>query len=303
MPAKKKSASKKTVAKKNTPTKSTSAASKKAARKSAQKSTKEKESAATAKKTTAASEVIKRTRQAQRSTPSVRKHAPVVFTMEDAREALKRRKPEDEAAVATRKPRAPKAEASAAAAEAARKSKHAAASLADILGFGGGPAAPQQPAGSAPKPEIPKKYRKYYGLLQELRTHVQTSLGMHAEDTLKRSQKEDSGDISTSSDAGTDNFDRDFALSVVSSEQEALREIETAIQRIHKGTYGTCEITGEPIAAERLEAVPFTRFSLEGQRQYEATARRRVQRGGGGSFLAEGGDIAFASGDDDDGDN
>jgi RNA polymerase-binding transcription factor DksA len=81
-------------------------------------------------------------------------------------------------------------------------------------------------------------------------------------------------------DAGTDNFDRDFALSLVSSEQDALFEIEEAIQRIYDGSYGICEITGKPINKDRLEAVPFTRYSVEGQRQFESTGRKKEKRTG-----------------------
>ena len=85
---------------------------------------------------------------------------------------------------------------------------------------------------------------------------------------------------------------------MVSSEQEALKEIEDAIERVFKGSYGVCEITGETISAERLEAVPFTRFSLEGQRQHELTRRRRVSRGG--TFLSEGAEgVSFGDDNDD----
>ena len=115
---------------------------------------------------------------------------------------------------------------------------------------------------------------------------------------MKRSQKEDAGDISISVDAGTDNFDRDFALSLLSTEQESLKEIEAAIERIYNGTYGNCEVTGEPIDPERLEAVPFTRFSLEGQREWESTSRKRVSRAG--AFLNEGSGEAISFGSDDD---
>lgn len=314
MPSKKKPAAKKTTTKK-TPTEK--AASKKTAPKkdAAKGEVKpvQPEAVETPKSTTKpkASELMKRNRQ---ETPTIfkvssRKQAPIVFTLEDVREILKKQKKEaKEAGAADLVPPARKAAAKKAtpapipvpdALPTPQKSKHAAASLADILGFSIGPssATPVKP----PAPEIPKKFRPYYALLLELRAHVQESLGMHAEDTLKRSQKEDSGDISTSADAGTDNFDRDFALSVVSSEQEALREIEAAIKRVHNGTYGVCEITGETIAHERLEVVPFTRYSLEGQRQYELTARRRVSRSGA-SFLNEGGNETISYGDDD-GDN
>ena len=50
-------------------------------------------------------------------------------------------------------------------------------------------------------------------------------------------------------DSGTDNFDRDFALSLLSSDQDAIYEIEEALKRIEKNTYGICELTGKTIPA------------------------------------------------------
>ena len=70
-------------------------------------------------------------------------------------------------------------------------------------------------------------------------------------------------------DAGTDSYDRDFALSMISSEQNALFEIEEALNRIKTGRYGTCEATGKKIDPERLEAIPWTRFSAEAERDLE----------------------------------
>ena len=107
---------------------------------------------------------------------------------------------------------------------------------------------------------------------QELRNRdqgVQPSeviLGVQGQEVRRR----DAGDLSAygqhMADAGTDTFDRDFALSMVASEQEALSEIDAAIKRIHDGTYGVCEITQKPIDKERLLAVPFTRYSAEAQK-------------------------------------
>lgn len=70
-------------------------------------------------------------------------------------------------------------------------------------------------------------------------------------------------------DAGTDQYDQDFALSMISSEQSALYEIEEALNLIQKGTYGICELTGKPIENARLKAVPWTRFSLQAQHELE----------------------------------
>jgi len=298
MPAKKaaKKATKKAA--KKAPVKKTATkapAKKAAAKKAASKSAKPK-----------ASDLMKR----ESHTPAIfktgnRRPAQLAFTIEDVRQILKKRaRDEEKAAVSSKAKKTPKKAVAPATKEATptpvepevRKSRHEAASLDDILGIAAAPTSPGKPV--ARSGSVPKKFEKYYNLLLDLRKEVRDELNMHSSDTLKRSQKEDSGDNATSVDAGTDNFDRDFALSLLSSEQEALKEIEEAIQRIHNGTYGICEVTGEPIAAERLEAVPFTRFSLEGQRQYESSgARKRVQRTG--AFLNEGSGENITFGDDD----
>ncbi|MEP6698759.1 MAG: TraR/DksA C4-type zinc finger protein [Verrucomicrobiota bacterium] len=70
-------------------------------------------------------------------------------------------------------------------------------------------------------------------------------------------------------DAGSDAYDRDFALSLLSQEQDALYEIDQALKRIELGTYGKCEMSGKPISHARLEAIPFARFTVECQSQLE----------------------------------
>jgi RNA polymerase-binding transcription factor DksA len=71
-------------------------------------------------------------------------------------------------------------------------------------------------------------------------------------------------------DVGTDEYDRDWALAMASSEQELLYEIDQALNRIRNGTYGLCEVTGKPIEPERLTAIPWTRFSAEAEQRLEA---------------------------------
>lgn len=171
-----------------------------------------------------------------------------------------------------------------------------AASLADILGFNPKKAIKQDPVEDA---NVPEKFKRYYKLLIDLRNHLTAGIELHSEETLKRSSKEDSGDLSGygqhMADAGTDTFDRDFALSLVSSEQEALSEIDAAIKRIHAGTYGICENTQKPIAKDRLLAVPFTRFSAEAQKQIERNSHRsRTQAGIFGEGGEDGGSVKMA---------
>jgi len=227
--------------------------------------------------------------------------AQILFSLEEVREVLKKRAKEEKQEKPARKKATKKAAMAVKKAvdphpdPVQEKSKHHAASLDDILGLGTQVGNKKNGPGN-----VPRKFQKYHKLLIELRNHVRAELDLHSNDTLKRSQKEDAGDISISVDAGTDNFDRDFALSLLSSEQESLKEIEAAISRIYTGSYGVCEVTGVAIDAERLEAVPFTRFSLEGQRQYEMKSYKRVSVAGAFLNEASGEPITFG---DDDGDN
>jgi RNA polymerase-binding transcription factor DksA len=147
--------------------------------------------------------------------------------------------------------------------------------------------------------QVPEKFRRYYRLLVDMRDALHKGLAFHSESALKKSGKDDAGDLSGYSqhlaDAGTDTADRDFALSLISNEQEALKEIADAIDRMKKGSYGTCEITNKPIPSARLIAVPFTRYSLEGQKDLERN--RRAHRRRGGNPLGEIGDeVGFGTG-------
>jgi DnaK suppressor protein len=74
-------------------------------------------------------------------------------------------------------------------------------------------------------------------------------------------------------DAGSDAYDRDFALSLLSSEQDSLNEIEEALRRIESDTYGICEMSGKPIPHVRLEAIPFTRYTVECQAVLEKQSK------------------------------
>ena len=129
-------------------------------------------------------------------------------------------------------------------------------------------------------PRIDPKWKAHYETLIDLRNQLGERKG-----GLTEIAKEEQQAFSLHmADAGTDEFDRDFALSMISSDQNALFEIEAALNRIRSGTYGICELTGNAIEAERLTAIPWTRFSAEAQRELESTgsaARTRLGERGG----------------------
>ena len=94
----------------------------------------------------------------------------------------------------------------------------------------------------------------------------------------KESAEEMAGYSLHMADSGTDNFDRDFALSLLSSDQDALYEIEEALKRIERNTFGVCELTGKAIPHARLEAIPWTRFTVQAQAQLERDGLLRQRR-------------------------
>lgn len=111
--------------------------------------------------------------------------------------------------------------------------------------------------------------------LLQLRDAVVDSMAGVAQGTL-RSRAEGSEASAFGmhqADAGSDAYDRDFALSLLSQEQDALYEIDEALKRIEIGTYGKCEMSGKPIPRARLEAIPFARFTVECQSQLEKQSR------------------------------
>jgi DnaK suppressor protein len=120
--------------------------------------------------------------------------------------------------------------------------------------------------------------RKQKSKLLQLRDSLLDSMMGVSRDTL-RSRAEGSEASAFGmhqADAGSDAYDRDFALSLLSQEQDALYEIEEALKRVDAGTYGICEMSGKPIPHARLEAIPFARFTVECQTQIEK--QKKAQR-------------------------
>ena len=121
---------------------------------------------------------------------------------------------------------------------------------------------------------VKAEWTKYYQTLVDLRDRLL--------DQMSGLAKESAEEIPSYSlhmtDSGTENFDRDFALSLLSSDQDAIYEIEEALKRIERNTYGICELTGKPIPKVRLEAIPWTRFTVEAQAQLEREGALRQRR-------------------------
>jgi DnaK suppressor protein len=108
--------------------------------------------------------------------------------------------------------------------------------------------------------------------LEEERTRLQ---GIR--DDLQREQAEATSDTGGElssfdqhpGDSGTETFELEKNVSLLEQVEDELAEIDTAFQRLERGTYGTCQACGRPIGDERLEAMPATRFCVEDQAKAE----------------------------------
>ena len=102
---------------------------------------------------------------------------------------------------------------------------------------------------------------EYKDILMALRARLRGDVSQLADEALKRNRQDASGDLSTMpihmADIGSDNFEQDFTLTLLESEEQTLAKIETALARIADGTYGTCENCGGIIPRPRLQAIPY----------------------------------------------
>ncbi|MDR2776605.1 MAG: TraR/DksA C4-type zinc finger protein [Puniceicoccales bacterium] len=207
-----------------------------------------------------------------------RKNDDIVFSIDDARELIRARKERIE----TEKHEEiieKKKDILAQQIDIQPQQKVGVASIADIFGFD--PMRSKQVnVGDKSPDEIPQKHRKYYKLLLKLKNDLKKELSKLTTTNLVISV----GDTQDVVDHEIESFNSEFAIALMSNEQEALTEVEEAIQRIYDGTYGICALTGKPIEPQRLLAVPFARFSIEGQTAKEKEKNKPTEASGGSIF-------------------
>lgn len=80
-------------------------------------------------------------------------------------------------------------------------------------------------------------------------------------------------------DSATDESDHERVFTEISAEQDALNEVDDALRRIMDGTYGICQETHRRIAAARLKAVPWTRYSQIVEARFEGGGAIRPRPG------------------------
>ena len=153
----------------------------------------------------------------------------------------------------------------------AKKANGGPATAAAILGV---PVVKGRAKAPSPSFKVKPEWRKFQERLLELREQL-----LKQRDGLAKDSAQEMTSYSLHmADSGTDNFDRDFALSLLSSDQDAIYEIDEALRRMERKSYGVCELTGKAIPKSRLEAIPWTRFTVQAQAQLEREGAMRQRR-------------------------
>ena len=118
-----------------------------------------------------------------------------------------------------------------------------------------------------------KELTEFKKLILKRKEEIDDEIKHISDDTLKKSQKDASGDISGytyhMADVATDNYDREFSLGLASNDRKSLYELEDALKRIEDGIFGVCESCNSVITKVRLRALPQARLCVKCQEKRE----------------------------------
>jgi RNA polymerase-binding protein DksA len=157
-------------------------------------------------------------------------------------------------AKSTAKPRPVKVAAKAAPAKPARTTKAAAKQLREM------------PAG--------RDLQKFRELLLAERARLQAELEEIGERTSRATLAERATELSSyedhPADLASETFEREKDIAIGESVESLLNQVETALEKVERGTYGTCDACGRPIKKARLQALPFATLCLECQGRLES---------------------------------
>jgi DnaK suppressor protein len=107
----------------------------------------------------------------------------------------------------------------------------------------------------------------YKERLLALRARLRGDVNMMADAALRKTRSEANGDLSSMpihmADIGSDNYEQEFTLSLMQTEEDTLALIEGALERIEDGVYGTCQECGGVVPKLRLNAIPYTPYCVK----------------------------------------
>ncbi|MBN2313778.1 MAG: TraR/DksA C4-type zinc finger protein [Sedimentisphaerales bacterium] len=113
------------------------------------------------------------------------------------------------------------------------------------------------------KPKLSSaEIKKFRAMLIEKRNEILGSVTSMETETLRRERSDLSNLPIHMADMGSDSYEIENTIGLMSSERKILVAINEALDRIENGTYGICEGEGEAIPKARLEAIPWARYCV-----------------------------------------
>ena len=113
-----------------------------------------------------------------------------------------------------------------------------------------------------------ERYRKK---LLDRRAELAGDVDRMSDEALNRGAN--SSDLSTMpihmADIGSDNYEQEVTLNLIEGENEELRNIDAALNRLSKGEYGVCEACDKKIPKARLNAIPYAQLCIKCKRAKE----------------------------------
>ncbi|MFN9992560.1 MAG: hypothetical protein ACK54H_04380 [Phycisphaerales bacterium] len=132
--------------------------------------------------------------------------------------------------------------------------------------------APEAPEVEPPKAKSPfgkRELEKYRQILLKKRIELVGDVNTMENEALRGQSGSLSNMPQHLAEQGSEAYDQSLSLDLAAADRKLIREIDDALLRIEAGTFGCCEISHKPISVERLEELPWARYSIETARELE----------------------------------
>ncbi len=111
------------------------------------------------------------------------------------------------------------------------------------------------------------KLKPFKNELLKMEKDLTTTLETKKEKDLEITTAPTPGD---DADVATETYEKEMFFEISDNERESLKQVQDALRKIDNKSFGVCELCKKPIPLKRLKVIPYTRYCLPCQSQYES---------------------------------
>ena len=108
-------------------------------------------------------------------------------------------------------------------------------------------------------------------LLESERERLLAELANSQTDVQSADERREGSPFGKREEEATESFELEKRLALEKQTRASLAEVEHALEKLNKGTYGLCDVCGQPISPERLEAMPQANLCMTCKAKYAKT--------------------------------